>query len=226
MTTAPVIVVDSLDPGWQEKADACLSRDEIERSLRFLRPTDQHAWRAGRAWVRHQLAAALNTAPASLVFAVTKNGRPRVDGAPPGFDANWSHSGHWMALAYGWNGPVGIDIEVYRPEFPVDDIAPTVCTPDELAFLAQVGTPSEKSRRFFHLWTAKEALMKATGLGVAMDPASIELEIVEGGPVGYRHHPDYHLRTQETSDWIAAWTVEADVQPPGLTASSSINDSL
>lgn len=36
--------------------------------------------------------------------------------------------------------------------------------------------------RFFHLWTAKEALMKATGRGMSLPPDKILVTIRDGTP--------------------------------------------
>ena len=38
---------------------------------------------------------------------------------------------------------------------------------------------SEKRKLFFQLWTAKESLMKATGLGFSLNPSSVETFLPE-----------------------------------------------
>lgn len=206
MTHEPLVLLERLEARWLDAAASCLSAAEEDRAARFRLPDQRHTWRAGRCWVRHQLGEALGIAPVSIVFETDGRGRPRVAGAPRGFDCNWSHSGPWIALAIGGHGPVGIDIEVVRPDFPVHDVETTVCTPAECAALAAPGQNPSRTRLFFRLWTAKEALMKATGLGAALDPSVIEVRLRDGHASGYASHPSWLVGNREGSDWVASWT--------------------
>src|SRR5690606_17235459 len=79
--------------------EAWLSPEETARAARCHFDTDRGRWRRGRAWVRRRLAQVLNCAPVDISLKVDDRGRPHVIGAPAGFDANWSHSGDWIALA-------------------------------------------------------------------------------------------------------------------------------
>lgn len=101
------------------------------------------------------------------------NGKPFL---PDGPAFNLSHSGQWCVLAVG-AGEIGVDIE------QLDErnlgIAPMVCTPDELAWMRR-----DPLERFHTLWTWKESVMKATGLGVALEPGRFEvLPFASGMPV-------------------------------------------
>ena len=64
--------------------------------------------------------------------------------------------------------PVGIDIERIRPV--KEGLCRRVCTPEELAYLQ--AAPEELSsdpaslRRFFEIWTGKEAYFKKCGTGI------------------------------------------------------------
>ena len=206
MTPAPVIVIEETGTPWLAAADACLNPEEEARAARFRNPEHRDTWRAGRAWVRHQLAAALATSPGALTFDIDARGRPRVVGAPAAFDANWSHAGRWMALAVSRHSPVGIDLELFRHDFPHLETEASVCTATERAALDAAPDAAARCRLFFRLWSAKEALMKSTGLGAALDPAHIDVRVAEGRPVGYASHPGWRLQTQETALWTASWS--------------------
>ena len=91
-------------------------------------------------------------------------GKPSAPGYLP---FNVSHSGDWCILAAGPD-PVGADIE--KPAASVMDIAPRVFTPAERSWMSE--SPAE---RFFRLWTWKESVMKATGLGMNLAPESFEV---------------------------------------------------
>jgi len=205
MTPAPVVHIELLDDHWLIAADACLSQAETARAHRFHHRHDRDTWRAGRAWIRHRLGTHLLRAPDAIAFENDEHGRPRILDAPPSFDANWSHSGRWMALALSSHGPVGIDIEILRPGIPIDELAATVCSPAERAALAGTTDESARSRLFLRFWTAKEALMKATGLGAALDPALIAVDLQPDSSLTYTWHPHWQIASRESEAWIAAW---------------------
>lgn len=192
--------------------EAWLSADERARAERFVFPEDRELWRRGRAWVRRTVAAYLGREPGSLEWDIDSRGRPSVRGAPPGFDVNWSHSGGWLALACttGTHATrVGIDLEIHRLDWPVRETAPLVCTPEEAALLLSLPDPVLQAQWFFQLWTAKEALMKATGLGVALEPLTIAVAWSgeKALPCGYRSHPGWQLAPQENATASPPWTL-------------------
>lgn len=100
------------------------------------------------------------------------------DGKPfaPGYPAfSLSHGGDWCVLAIG-EGELGVDIE--RIDEKHLAIAPEACTREELAWLRG------DAARFCTLWTLKESMMKATGLGMKLEPRRIDvLPFTEGKPV-------------------------------------------
>ncbi len=84
-------------------------------------------------------------------------GRPSVAGDSRRLSI--SHSGDTVAVAVG-DTPVGIDVEQLRPV--EERLIRYVCTPAEYAHVTAV-TGEERTRRFFSVWTAKEALYKRDG---------------------------------------------------------------
>ena len=100
------------------------------------------------------------------------NGKPYAPGYPA---FNLSHSGAWCVLAKGGeDGRIGIDIEEINGKHI--DVAPQVYTGDELAWMQ-----ADPVKRFFRLWTWKESVMKATGLGMSLEPRTFEvLPFAEG----------------------------------------------
>jgi hypothetical protein len=73
-----------------------------------------------------------------------------------------SHSGGWVACAISAAGPLGIDIEVHRPDRNFCEIAAAAFGPGEQAQVASEGAAS-----FYRIWTLKEAMAKASGSGIA-----------------------------------------------------------
>ena len=100
-------------------------------------------------------------------------GKPRAPGYPA---FSLSHSGDWCVLAMH-KDDIGVDIEKIDEQHL--SVAPAVFTPGEQDWMHE--NPLE---RFHILWTLKESLMKATGLGLALPPDSFEvLPFLAGHPV-------------------------------------------
>jgi len=98
---------------------------------------------------------------ATLSGAPVDGWRTGADGKPlpnDGFYWSVSHKRHWAAAVIA-DHPVGIDIEHVLPrrEALLDELA----THDEWGILGDRSWHS-----FFRLWTAKEAVLKANGVGI------------------------------------------------------------
>ena len=100
-----------------------------------------------------------------------KNGKPYAPGYPA---FSLSHSGEWCILASGAGNDIGADIEEIDEK--QTGIAPEVYTAAERSWMEE-----DPVNRFFQLWTWKESVMKATGLGMELAPGSFEvLPFAEG----------------------------------------------
>jgi 4'-phosphopantetheinyl transferase len=138
-----------------------------------LRDDEIHVWRLdyrqqfGRAPLRTVLAAYLGIDAAEVVLVDGEHGRPELAmGHQPALGFNWSHSGGHALIALGRRVAPGIDLERKRPRARALEIAERYFSADETAALAALPA-SERSVAFLELWTAKEAVLKALGRGIA-----------------------------------------------------------
>lgn len=92
-------------------------------------------------------------------------GRPLLRGAGEGLHVSMSHHRAWVAVALAEAGPVGVDIEVVRDDLPAQALADRWFDGAEARFLAGVAAP-EVATEYLRLWTVKEAVGKALGLGL------------------------------------------------------------
>src|SRR5438067_8290681 len=110
-----------------------------------------------------------------------ETGRPHV----PDLAVSLSYSRHRIAVAASYDGPLGIDLEELHPR-DYRPLANRWYTPQELAWMA--GEP-DQLRAFLRLWTAKEAVGKALGLGLHRSglsrPMPLDGAAVEGLVVTY-----------------------------------------
>ncbi|TCO13132.1 4'-phosphopantetheinyl transferase superfamily protein [Kribbella steppae] len=86
------------------------------------------------------------------------SGRPYVDGLA----VSLSHSRSLVAVAASATGPVGVDVEDVYPR-DVSGLARRWFDPSELEWMAG---EADELTAFLQLWTAKEAVGKALGLGL------------------------------------------------------------
>jgi 4'-phosphopantetheinyl transferase len=159
-----------LNPPNHEACGRWLSPDEKDRMNRFLFPELRRKYAVARGTLRQLAGRYLGRAPEELVFAYGTQGKPVLDG----LNFNLSHSGERMAVAFAADSPVGLDIEKITPRRRVRHLAARYFQESERR---EMETPDDEEflRRFFRLWTAKEAVMKATGLGFALELSRIEV---------------------------------------------------
>lgn len=107
---------------------------------------------------------------AEINIIYNKFGKPSLNYSN-NFSYNLSHSGKWVAIAYG-NTEVGIDIEKIQPG--KGDIADKFFTEEENCFIHEA-KGREQVERFTQIWTLKESYIKylGTGLSTRLDSFSV-----------------------------------------------------
>ncbi|WP_155369647.1 4'-phosphopantetheinyl transferase family protein [Catellatospora vulcania] len=145
---------------------------------------------------RHAAATALGVPPQEVEIGREPSGRPWVVGAT-GLHLAISHHPGLTAVAVTTLGPLGVDVEPVR-DLPADGLAKRWFSPAEADWV--VGHPAD----FLLLWTQKEAVGKALGVGLRggglrrpmpLPPASTLTVTVPGLP----------------SMAVAAWTRDGSV---------------
>ncbi|MBN6524831.1 4'-phosphopantetheinyl transferase superfamily protein [Acinetobacter pittii] len=111
------------------------------------------------------LAQKLSVNPADLVFAKHEYGKPYLLNHTLHF--NHSHSQQYYALALSERvKDIGIDVEELVRKVRLESLAQHAFHPDEYATWQNL----EQDREYwFKVWTTKEAVLKASGLGIRLD---------------------------------------------------------
>jgi len=161
-----------------------LSDDERARANRFVFKQNRDAFIAARGALRRTLALYLQADPTSLRFDYTSHGKPAINSAdnPQDLRFNLSHSAGMALLALTQGCEVGIDIEKVRADFPYLEIAQQFFTAAEYAALCATA-PALQAETFFNYWTHKEALIKATGVGLSVPLNQFEVSLAPGVPI-------------------------------------------
>ncbi|CAN1549569.1 Sfp Phosphopantetheinyl transferase [Rhabdaerophilaceae bacterium] len=182
---------------------------EVEEASRFLRADDRDRFILGRGALREAVGRILNRLPKSLDIRRDKHGKPRLVDAH-GIHANVSHSGSLVAVALGTQAQLGVDVEMHRQDCAERSSARYFMSRNEQA--AMVSLP-EKQRieYFFRQWCSKEALVKALGTGLLLDPTRFEITFDE-------HGPRLRFVGSMEDDVGSGWSIESLPVPAGYSA--------
>lgn len=183
--------------GMLDRYAAILDAPEQQRAARFRFPHDRERFILGHGLLRDILGRYVDQAPSDLMIQRGEFGKPYLHGHPVHFNLSDTKDGLLLAVA---RQAVGADIETLHRTTDHASIADHYFTPGEVA---GIGSATDGKRRFLELWTRKEAVLKACGVGLMDDLHSLE--------VGRAHndlsisHPDlvrlagpeYHVRTYD-----------------------------
>ncbi len=163
--------------GHEAASLAWLDAAEQHRLQRFRIQGPGRRFSLCRAALRAVLASRLACRNERITFEVHDDrGKPfaMVDGAPAPISFNVSHSGDHGLIAVAPRGRLGVDVEQRQPRRHMDLLIDTVFTEPERAILT-TAEGRDRTDLFLDFWTMKEALIKALGTGLSMDPATFEI---------------------------------------------------
>nr|WP_256515647.1 4'-phosphopantetheinyl transferase superfamily protein [Alsobacter ponti] len=146
-----------------------LSREERRRAAAISHPGSRARFVDGRILLRRVLGRVLNRPAADLALDVPPSGKPRLAGGDD-VDLRFSISvGETRVLAaVGTGVEVGADIEETAPP-DFEAVALTILGDAEIREFRALPL-AERTAAFLRAWTRKEALLKAAGVGFAVDP--------------------------------------------------------
>ena len=156
---------------------ASLSASERARAGRFRSPHDGRRFAIARGILRVALSHRTGIAAAALDIVEEAHGKPILRGAGE-IHFSTSRTARVVALAFAGE-PVGIDLVASESGPLLASMASDVCSPAELASL---GAPDDGrfGTRLAMLWARKEALLKATGEGLAHLPSGLHIGCAAG----------------------------------------------
>ena len=140
-----------------------LDDGERRRLDSYVSPEARRLFLAGRAGVRQVAARYSGLASGSLRMRCDERGKPTLID-PEGLHFNLSHSGG-TALAAFSSAPVGVDIERRGRSRDFAAIARRFFLHDEAE--AVLRSDVDREEVFLRIWTAKEAIVKLSGKGLA-----------------------------------------------------------
>lgn len=172
----------NLEPGPPENLAAFesqLDRSEQSRAERLRVETARRRFVLTRVALRLLLSRYLHVPVTDLPLGLSE-GKPVLTDDAHRLAFNVAHS-HWQALlAFGEYGAIGVDVEYRDSQVDCDRIGRRVFSEQE--WNEYDGLTGEARRKaFFDAWSRKEAVLKATGLGLRLPPRDAEVSLAPGG---------------------------------------------
>jgi 4'-phosphopantetheinyl transferase len=161
-----------------------LSAGEKDRANRFLRVEDLALFALTRGTLRCLLSEATGVAADKIAFAEGPYGKPCVVGTH-GPHFNVSHSGCWALIGFSDTRDIGVDIELMRAAGGELDLARSFFSAAEYRSLEGLANGKLLSS-FYKIWTCKEAVLKAHGIGISEHLKDFSVELTTDG---YAIHP-------------------------------------
>jgi 4'-phosphopantetheinyl transferase len=201
----------------QDHARSVLAADELRRAQRLHFDRDRALFVLAHTMLRHVLAGYVGADPARLEFRHNPYGKPSLagdTGCPP-LEFNLSHSGDIVLLGLSRGPRIGVDIERRRVLADVDNLAATILSTAELASFRRLAAV-DRQQTFFHLWTKKEALVKAVGKGLSLPPKKFAVQVGPGPSAPAQLDP-------QDADNLPHWSLEAIDVHPGYAAAIAVS---
>jgi 4'-phosphopantetheinyl transferase len=168
-----------------------LSAPEVERIQKFRFWHNRQQSLLGKLLLRRILFENYKIRQISNIF-YDRYSRP-YQKDKPGIDFNISHSGEWVICGTTDTGRIGVDVEKIRPL--QQDVAKRFFAKEENDYLSTI-PEDERLDVFYHIWTLKEAYIKARGETFHIPLSQFWFDL--------RHpaHPVIHFKDiQDTDEW-------------------------
>lgn len=190
-----------------------LDKEEQHRAERLVREEDRQRYVLAHGGLRAVLSRYLGVNPSSVELCRDEVGKPFVTRKSRGqslITFNMSHAHGRALIAVSTGQEVGVDLERIRPDVEVEKLSGRCFAPSEHASIMQLAE-AERAPRFFRYWVAKEAVLKAQGIGlqalhqceILLGTEGVDAEVLvpEGAPL----HNNWKVRVLSCDEgWEAA----------------------
>lgn len=190
--------------GVQRRAHDLLDAAERARAARFVKPAHRDRFAVAHGVVRALLSAYANRPPAALRFAASPGGKPSLVDAALQF--NLSHSAGRAILAVSHTS-VGADVEHHRARLDPLGLASRYFFGAEHDAIG-AAAPDARTATFLRYWVAKEAVLKAQGVGLAFPLDAFAIVFAADGRTA-------RVTSQDPQRLSPAWRVRMMSLGPG-----------
>ena len=196
-----------------ESAKQHLRADELLRTGQFRNEAARRNYVIAHAALRQILGQRLRVEPGKIQFTTGPQGKPALAGDAAGrLEFNLTHSGDLALVAVAERVAVGVDVERVRPLPDALRLAERFFAAEEAAQLQSL-PEGDCAPAFLNLWTRKEAVAKAMGVGIVNSLS--RLQVTEGAVAAVTAIDGDAGRATE-------WTLHAFAPAPGYVAAVAV----
>lgn len=149
-----------------DELNALLDRHEQDRAARFVHGKDRLRYVLGHGFLREVLCAASGIPADSIDYTRGPFGKPSMAGVD--FHFNFSDTKDAVLIGIGPE-ELGVDLETMERRVDHERVAEHYFTPQEVREIDEARDDALRKRRFLEFWTRKEAVLKASGVGIMDD---------------------------------------------------------
>lgn len=163
-----------------EPYQTLLSFKEVIRKNKYTTQALKDKYTISRGRLRRILSKYLSISSETIDFSYSNFGKPSIVSSQNAESVffNLSHSNN-LALCIVSSIPnIGVDVELRKPIQDVLDIAKLVCTEEEYQILLGDGEKNLQ-KNFYRIWTRKEAVVKALGVGLSCSLDCLSVTFLE-----------------------------------------------
>ena len=150
----------------------CLSVEEQARSKRYVVPDVADEFIIIRGFLRLVLSRFSTESPQDLVLSERQFGKLYCPDIPVFFNVSHSHGMGFIGLSKFQE--VGVDLERIQSRMGLENLANRFFSTYERQYLDDL-VYDEKLHAFYDIWTGKEAVSKAVGLGLQLPMGSYDV---------------------------------------------------
>lgn len=196
--------------------EAVLCERERKRAAQLRFEHSRRRYVVCRAALRQILASSLGVDARALSFALGPHSKPSLRGDGPPFNLAHSHELALIAVADSADGAdaVGVDVERIRRDRDVAGLARRFLSTREQEQLQQLRDP-ELAEAFHWCWTAKEAYLKARGVGLAVPLDSFDVAVDLAAPAA--------LLADRSGAAVGPWTLKRMRAADGFAATVAVS---
>ncbi|KAF1745755.1 hypothetical protein GCK72_022202 [Caenorhabditis remanei] len=161
-----------------------ITEEEFKRIPEFRHREDALACLFGKLLLRHSAQKFSGEPWKNIKFERTERGKPYLaTPADTKFGLNISHQGDYVAFASSCTPNVGVDVmrlDTERNNKTADEYINSMAksaSPEELRMMRSQPTEAMKMTMFYRYWCLKEAILKATGVGIMKDLNSLDFRV-------------------------------------------------
>lgn len=148
---------------------ALLDEEELARAERFRFQLDRERYIIGHGMLRMLLSRYTGILPKEIKTSRGKYGKPYLQDRSIHFNLSDTKDAVLIAFA---KEEIGADLETMQRRVDHMQVAEHYFTPAEIEWIKN---SSDTKRRFLELWTRKEAVLKASGVGIMDDLRVLEV---------------------------------------------------